>query len=75
MRGHWRANCPALSPDLSQPHVSGPYYSGPGTENEFQTGPVTMNVQVMSGKGRSDTYIDISLRGRIVSVLLNTSCK
>jgi len=75
MRGHWRANCPTLSPDPSQPYVSGPYYSGPGTNNEFQLGPVTNNVQVMSSKGHSDTYIDISLRGRNVSVLLDTGCE
>jgi len=75
MRGHWRANCPTLSPDLSQPYVSGPYYSGPGTDNEFQPGPVTNSVQVMSGKGRSDSYVDISLHGCNVSVLLVTGCE
>ena len=74
-RGHWRANCPTLSFNANQAYASGAYYDNSGQNNGFYLASRTNNVQVMSGKGRSDTYIDVFVRGRTVSSLLDTGCE
>ena len=76
-RGHWRVCRPTLSFNANQAYASGAYYDDSGQNNGFYSAPSTNNdnVQVMSGKGRSDTYIDVSARGLTVSSLLDTGCE
>jgi len=64
-----------LSFNANQAYASGAYYDDSCQSNGFYSAPRTNNMQVMSGKGRSDTYIDVFVRGRTVSSLLDTGCE
>ena len=74
-RGHWRVRCPILNSNANQAYTDDAYYDGFGQNTDFYSAPSTVNVQAMSSKGLSDTYIDVSVRGRTVASLLDTGCE
>jgi len=75
-RGHWIAQCPAQG---FRPDEYGVRPGGMDQNNGFLGGQATQGnnqgVRIMSGCGRSDTYVDVVMKGRTLSVLLDTGCE
>ena len=75
-RGHWKARCPAQG---YGPDEYGVRPGGMDQNNGFLGGQATQGnnqgVCIMSGCGRSDTYVDVVMKGRTLSVLLDTGCE
>ena len=71
--GHWRAECPVPGYQLPQ---GNDYYVAADTE--LMNGPqaaMPSNVQMMAGRGRSETYVDLIVKGRTVPALLDSGCE
>jgi len=73
-RGHWKAECTAVG----YGHGTGFYGGLPYGQRGDPFGGSGMlgagNVHVISGRGKSEKYIDITSRGKTIYALLNTGC-
>ena len=74
-RGHWRAQCPVSGFRPYPSDTGDDYHGGPGQNYGSHPVPDTSNVQVMSGKGRAETYVNVTVRGRKASALLDSGCE
>jgi len=71
--GHWKAECPAAGYRPEPGDFNGGHFDNP-TYGSYRGQPAP-HVQVMSGVGRSETYIDVTIKGRNLLVLLDTGCE
>ena len=69
-RGHWRAECTAVGYEPGTGYYGNAPY-GQQADQFVNTG----NVHVMTGRGRSETYIDITSRGKTIYALLDSGCE
>jgi len=69
-RGHWRAECTAVGYGPGTGYYSNAPY-GQQADQFVNTG----NVHVMTSRGRSETYIDITSRGKTIYALLDSGCE
>jgi len=66
-KGHWKSQCPVVGYTFDQ---NGPPSQGtPPWKPDLQSAG---NVKLMSSNGKTETYVDVTIRGRTIQGLLDT---
>jgi len=73
-RGHWKAECTAVGYGPGAGYYGGVPYGQQGDPYGGAGMPGAGNVHVIAGRGRSETYIDITSRGKTIYALLDSGC-